>query len=107
MQKLIVALVLWCSFSVASADEAALKLVQSIPLPDIDGRIDHFAVDVKGRRAFLAALAKNTIEAVDLKRRPFAGIRSPSAVCNIATAVRILRRRTARWVLSKALTGYR
>jgi DNA-binding beta-propeller fold protein YncE len=35
-------------------------------MPDIDGRIDHFSIDVKGRRVFLAALAKNTIEVVDL-----------------------------------------
>ena len=68
MQRLIVALVLWCTFSVASAEnEVALKLVQSIPLPGIDGRIDHLSIDVKGRRAFLAALTKNTIEVVDLK----------------------------------------
>jgi DNA-binding beta-propeller fold protein YncE len=68
VQKLIVAMVLWGSFSVASAEtEVALKPVQSIPLPGVDGRIDHFAIDVKGERAFLAALAKNTIEAVDLK----------------------------------------
>jgi DNA-binding beta-propeller fold protein YncE len=67
MQKPIVALALLLSFSVASAkNEAALKLVQTIPLPEVDGRIDHFAIDVKGRRAFLAALAKNTIEVVDL-----------------------------------------
>jgi DNA-binding beta-propeller fold protein YncE len=44
-----------------------LQLVQTIPLPEIDGRIDHFSIDVKGKRAFLAALAKNTIEVVDLK----------------------------------------
>ena len=68
MQKLIVALVLCLSFSAASAESgAALKLVQTIPLPDIDGRIDHFSIDVKGRRAFLAALTKNTVEVVDLK----------------------------------------
>jgi hypothetical protein len=36
-------------------------------LPEVDGRIDHFAIDVKGRRAFLAALAENTIEVVDLR----------------------------------------
>src|SRR5882762_8254136 len=56
------------SFSIASAEnEVALKLVQTIPLPEVDGRIDHFAIDVKRRRAFLAALAKNTIEVVDLR----------------------------------------
>jgi len=85
MQKLIVALILWGSFSVASAEtEVALKLVQSIPLPDIDGRIDHFAIDVKGRRAFLAALTKNTIEVVDLKAgrviRTLPGFAKPQGV---------------------------
>ena len=65
---MIVALVLLFSFSVASAENGpALKLVQTIPLPEVDGRIDHFAIDVKGRRAFLAALTKNTIEVVDLR----------------------------------------
>jgi hypothetical protein len=53
---------------VASArNEGPLQLVQTIPLPEIDGRIDHFSIDVKGKRAFVAALAKNTIEVVDLK----------------------------------------
>jgi DNA-binding beta-propeller fold protein YncE len=67
-RRVIVTLAFLFSFSVASADNgAALKLVQTIPLPEVDGRIDHFAIDVKGRRAFLAALAKNTIEVVDLR----------------------------------------
>src|ERR1700675_2662418 len=52
----------------ASADgQAALRLAQSVPMPEVDGRIDHFVVDVKGQRVFLAALAKNTIEVIDLK----------------------------------------
>jgi DNA-binding beta-propeller fold protein YncE len=50
-----------------AGSETGLALKQTIPLPEVDGRIDHFAIDVKGRRAFLAALAKNTIEVVDLK----------------------------------------
>jgi DNA-binding beta-propeller fold protein YncE len=67
-RRVIVALALLFSFAVASAENgAALKLVQTIPLPEVDGRIDHFAIDVKGRRAFLAALAKDTIEVVDLR----------------------------------------
>src|SRR5260370_4356565 len=42
MQKLIVALVFWCPFALASADnQVALKFVQSIPLPDVDGRMIH------------------------------------------------------------------
>jgi hypothetical protein len=85
MQKLIVALALMLSFSVASAEnEIALKLVQTIPLPEVDGRIDHFAIDVKGRRAFLAALVKNTIEVVDLNAgrvtRTLSGFAKPQGV---------------------------
>jgi DNA-binding beta-propeller fold protein YncE len=94
MQKLIVALVLWCSFSVASAEnEIALKLVQSIPLPDVDGRIDHFSIDVNGRRAFLAALTKNTIEVVDLKAgrviQTLPGFAKPQGVCFVAELNRL------------------
>jgi DNA-binding beta-propeller fold protein YncE len=86
MQKLVAALILGFSVSLASAESGvALKLVQSIPLPDIDGRIDHFSIDVKGRRAFLAALAKNTIEAVDLKAgrviQTLPGFPKPQGVC--------------------------
>ena len=50
-----------------AGSETALALEQTIGLSEVDGRIDHFAIDIKGRRAFLAALAKNTIEVVDLK----------------------------------------
>jgi hypothetical protein len=59
--------------------------VQSISLPDIDGRIDHFSIDVRGRRAFLAALTKNTVEVVDLKAgrmiRTLPGFAKPQGVC--------------------------
>jgi DNA-binding beta-propeller fold protein YncE len=86
MQTLIVALILGFSISAASAESGVpLKLVQSIPLPDIDGRIDHLSIDVRGRRAFLAALAKNTVEAVDLKAgrviRTLPGFAKPQGVC--------------------------
>jgi DNA-binding beta-propeller fold protein YncE len=67
MQRLIVASAMWLLFSASAQSEVALELVETIPLPTIDGRIDHFAIDVKGRRAFLAALTKNTVEVVDLK----------------------------------------
>jgi DNA-binding beta-propeller fold protein YncE len=67
-RRVIVALALLFPFAVASAENGpALNLVQTILLPEVDGRIDHFAIDVRGRRAFLAALAKNTIEVVDLR----------------------------------------
>lgn len=43
-----------------------LKLVQKIPLPGVEGRMDHMSVDVKGKRLFLAALGNSTVEVIDL-----------------------------------------
>ena len=60
-------LTLTLAATAGARNDAVLQLTQTIPLPQIDGRIDHFAIDVKGQRAFLAALARNTIEVVDLK----------------------------------------
>src|SRR2546422_9914274 len=44
-----------------------LRLVQTIPLPNVKGRIDHMEVDVKGERLFAAGLEKGTLEVVDLQ----------------------------------------
>jgi YVTN family beta-propeller protein len=46
---------------------SALEQVQSIQLPNVEGRIDHMALDVKGGRLFVAALGNNTLEVIDLK----------------------------------------
>jgi DNA-binding beta-propeller fold protein YncE len=43
-----------------------LKLVQTIPLPNVKGRLDHMDVDVKGKRLFVAGLENGTFEVVDL-----------------------------------------
>ena len=49
------------------AGEASdLQLIKTIPLPDVRGRIDHFAIDVKGQRLFMAALGNDTVEVIDL-----------------------------------------
>jgi DNA-binding beta-propeller fold protein YncE len=44
-----------------------LRLEKTIELPDVQGRIDHMSVDVKGERLFVSALGNNTLEVVDLK----------------------------------------
>ena len=52
----------------AYAQEGALlRLVQTIPLPHVEGRIDHMAVDLHGQRLFVAALGNNTLEVLDLQ----------------------------------------
>ena len=43
-----------------------LRMTQTIPLPNVEGRIDHMAVDVKGQRLFIAALGNNSVEILDL-----------------------------------------
>ena len=43
-----------------------LTQVQTIPLNGVEGRIDHFAVDVKGKRLFISALGNDTVEVVNL-----------------------------------------
>jgi len=59
----------WFAFSSSAAteDTAALSLQSHIPLPNVKGRIDHFSVDVKGRRLFMAGVGNHTLEVIDLQ----------------------------------------
>jgi len=43
-----------------------LRLVQTIPMPNVKGRIDHMDVDVKGQRLFVAGLENGSLEVIDL-----------------------------------------
>src|ERR1700738_1773430 len=52
-----------------SSQESAkqpLRLVQTISLPNVKGRLDHMDVDVKGKRLFVAGLENGTFEIVDI-----------------------------------------
>jgi hypothetical protein len=51
-----------------NAQNSPLKLVQTMPMPGVRGRLDHFGLDVKGKRIFVAALGdnQNTVEVLDL-----------------------------------------
>jgi DNA-binding beta-propeller fold protein YncE len=44
-----------------------LQLVQTIPLPNVRGRLDHMDVDVKGKRLFVAGLENGTFEVLDIE----------------------------------------
>ena len=44
----------------------ALRLVQTIPLPGVEGRLDHMGVDVERKRLFLAAVDHHALEVIDL-----------------------------------------
>ncbi|HEV2979502.1 MAG TPA: hypothetical protein VG425_18125 [Casimicrobiaceae bacterium] len=47
-------------------EKQALKLVQTIPLPGVKGRLDHMGADVEKKRLFVATVDNNTLEVVDL-----------------------------------------
>jgi YVTN family beta-propeller protein len=61
-----------------------LRLEKTIELPDVQGRIDHMSVDVKGQRLFVSALGNNTVEVIDTKVgkrvKTIAGLAEPQGV---------------------------
>src|SRR5437667_4566412 len=76
----------WLAYSQANAP---LKMSQTIPLPGVEGRIDHMSVDVKGQRLFVAPLGNNTVEVVDLaqgkRSRSITGLKEPQGIVYIPT----------------------
>ena len=61
-----------------------LRLVQTIPLPGVHGRIDHMDVDTKGQRLFVAGLENGSLEVVDLRAgkslRSIPGFKKPQGI---------------------------
>jgi DNA-binding beta-propeller fold protein YncE len=54
------------AIAVAAHAAEPLRLVRTITLGKVEGRIDHMAVDADGHRLFVAALGNNTVEVIDL-----------------------------------------
>jgi DNA-binding beta-propeller fold protein YncE len=50
-----------------SQETSPLRLLQTVRLQDVRGRIDHFDVDLAGQRLFMSALGNNTLEVFDLR----------------------------------------
>ena len=48
-------------------EPTALTLKARIALASVDGRMDHFTVDVKGQRVFVSALGNHTVEVLDIQ----------------------------------------
>lgn len=44
------------------------KLLRTVPLPGVEGRIDHLALDAAEKRLVVAALWNNTVEVLDLEK---------------------------------------
>ena len=67
-----------------ASGQEPLAFVTSIDLPGVEGRIDHLAFDPGTQRLFLAALANNTVEVLDLKAnvhlKTLTGFREPQGI---------------------------
>ncbi len=85
-RKTSVAVALFASTALSSipAQNPPVKLTQTIPLPGVEGRIDHFALDAVGNRLFVAALGNNTVEVLDLRNgervKSISGLGSPQGI---------------------------
>jgi hypothetical protein len=62
----LIALIAGFATATSAQEKQALQLVQTIPLPGVTGRLDHMGVDLERKRLFVAAVANNTLEVVDL-----------------------------------------
>jgi DNA-binding beta-propeller fold protein YncE len=64
-----------------------LQLKQTIALPGVEGRIDHFALDAAGDRLFVCALGNNTVEVLDLRKgqriHSITGLGAPQGIAYI------------------------
>jgi len=74
--------------ALADAQSAApLRLVQTIPLLNVKGRLDHMDVDVKGKRLFVAGLENGSVEVVDLGAgkwvRSIPGFQKPQGIAYV------------------------
>src|SRR5436189_5559354 len=81
-------LIAYCGcITAAHAEEEAVELEQTIRLPGVEGRIDHFALDPSDERLFVCALGNNTVEVMDLRKgermRSITGLGAPQGVIYI------------------------
>jgi YVTN family beta-propeller protein len=79
--------------TVSAQSKVPLKLKQTIPLPGVQGRIDHFAFDPAGERLFVCALGNNTVEVLDLHNgqriHSITGLGAPQGIAYIRELDRI------------------
>jgi len=61
-----------------------LKAAGTIPMPSVQGRIDHLAVDLAGKRLFVAALGNDTVEVIDISAmrviKSITGLHEPQGI---------------------------
>jgi DNA-binding beta-propeller fold protein YncE len=66
MTKFALALALATLSNWSANAQQPLTLQQTISLPGVTGKFDHFALDLEGKRLFAAATGKHSVEVIDL-----------------------------------------
>src|SRR5579864_5207565 len=76
-----------------TSQHALLRLVKTIPLPNVEGRIDHMSFDLENQRLFVAALGNNTVEVVDIRSgkvlQTIKGLARPQGVLYLSAKKRL------------------
>ncbi len=72
---------LLCAAPTSYGQTSLIVAQKAMPLPGVDGRIDHLAIDVSRKRLFVSALGNNSVEVVDLSSaaviRSIGGLEEP------------------------------
>ena len=83
-----------CALTIEAQEKPPLKLIATIPMPGFTGDFDHFGLDLKGNRLFLAAEDQKTVEVFDLRtgRRihSIAGFGHPLTMAYLSESDRLL-----------------
>lgn len=79
---IVVLLLAWAGTGVGA--QAPLTFNRAIPMPGVNGRIDHLAVDLARHRLYVAGLGNDTVEVLDTRgmrrRQSLAGFREPQGI---------------------------
>ena len=93
MTKSTFAGVLLFAICIAGRPAEPLTLRATIPLAGVKGRFDHFAIDAKGGRIFVAALGNNTVELIHVRNakriQSIGGLSEATGICFMADQNRI------------------
>ena len=96
MKHLVLAIVIAAGggcLEVAGSGNDGFHLKQTIALPGVEGRIDHFDFDAAGERLFVCALGNNTVEVLDLRKgeriHSITGLGAPQGVAYVADLNRL------------------
>lgn len=91
----ILLLALWlCPAAATEQAPPILREAREIPLPHVEGRIDHFGVDLRGKRVFVCALGNNTAEVIDAAAgkvvHTIAGLSEPQGIAYMRESDRLV-----------------